>query len=68
MIPKLIGFVHAKAVPVNVCNQRVMDCSCNVVLDFFYFSETPGSSYWKQVAEERRKALFRVLKENEKVG
>ncbi|XP_026144969.1 geminin-like isoform X2 [Carassius auratus] len=29
--------------------------------------ETPGSSYWKEVAEERRKALFRVLQENEKL-
>ncbi|XP_016126303.1 geminin isoform X3 [Sinocyclocheilus grahami] len=28
--------------------------------------ETPGSSYWKEVAEERRKALFSVLQENEK--
>ncbi|XP_052388796.1 geminin [Carassius gibelio] len=29
--------------------------------------ETPGSSYWKEVAEERRKALFGVLQENEKL-
>ncbi|KAA0710522.1 Geminin [Triplophysa tibetana] len=29
--------------------------------------ETPGSSYWKEVAEERRKALFKVLQENEKL-
>ncbi|RXN22271.1 geminin [Labeo rohita] len=29
--------------------------------------ETPGSSYWKEVAEERRKALFTVLQENEKL-
>uniref|UniRef100_A0A671QVS5 Geminin-like n=1 Tax=Sinocyclocheilus anshuiensis TaxID=1608454 RepID=A0A671QVS5_9TELE len=29
--------------------------------------ETPGSSYWKEVAEERRKALFSVLQENEKL-
>lgn len=29
--------------------------------------ETPTSSYWKQVAEERRKALFNVLQENEKL-
>ncbi|TRY84391.1 hypothetical protein DNTS_025476 [Danionella cerebrum] len=29
--------------------------------------ETPGSSYWKEVAEERRKALFNVLQENEKL-
>ncbi len=42
MIPKLIGFVHAKAVPVNVCNQMVMDCSCNVVLDFFFFQKLLG--------------------------
>ena len=30
--------------------------------------ETPPSSYWKEVAEERRKALYDVLQENEKVG
>uniref|UniRef100_A0A673M7K1 Geminin-like n=2 Tax=Sinocyclocheilus rhinocerous TaxID=307959 RepID=A0A673M7K1_9TELE len=29
--------------------------------------EIPGSSYWKEVAEERRKALFSVLQENEKL-
>lgn len=31
-------------------------------------SETPPSSYWKEVAEERRKALYSVLQENEKVS
>ncbi|KAK1805003.1 hypothetical protein P4O66_019359 [Electrophorus voltai] len=29
-------------------------------------SETPTSAYWKELAEERRKALFSVLQENEK--
>ncbi|CAB1350664.1 unnamed protein product [Coregonus sp. 'balchen'] len=29
--------------------------------------ETPPSSYWKAVAEERRKALYNVLQENEKL-
>ncbi|XP_012724012.3 geminin [Fundulus heteroclitus] len=29
--------------------------------------ETPPSSYWKEVAEERREALYRVLQENEKL-
>ncbi|KAM4724939.1 geminin isoform 2-T3 [Anableps anableps] len=29
--------------------------------------ETPPSSYWKEVAEERRKALYSVLQENEKL-
>ncbi|XP_029103870.1 geminin isoform X2 [Scleropages formosus] len=29
--------------------------------------ETPPSSYWKEIAEERRKALFNVLQENEKL-
>ncbi|MCI4391967.1 hypothetical protein PGIGA_G00140450 [Pangasianodon gigas] len=29
--------------------------------------ETPNSSYWKELAEERRKALFNVLQENEKL-
>ncbi|KAM9493875.1 geminin isoform 1-T2 [Clarias gariepinus] len=29
--------------------------------------ETPSSSYWKELAEERRKALFNVLQENEKL-
>lgn len=29
--------------------------------------ETPPSTYWKEVAEERRKALFNVLQENEKL-
>ncbi|XP_070403477.1 geminin isoform X2 [Nothobranchius furzeri] len=28
--------------------------------------ETPPANYWKEVAEERRKALFNVLQENEK--
>ncbi|KAI3358588.1 hypothetical protein L3Q82_015013, partial [Scortum barcoo] len=28
--------------------------------------ETPPSTYWKEVAEERRKALYNVLQENEK--
>ncbi|CAB1320619.1 unnamed protein product [Coregonus sp. 'balchen'] len=28
---------------------------------------TPPSSYWKEVAEERRKALYSVLQENEKL-
>ncbi|XP_066531803.1 geminin [Hoplias malabaricus] len=27
--------------------------------------ETPTSAYWKEIAEERRKALFNVLQENE---
>ncbi|RVE66488.1 hypothetical protein OJAV_G00107640 [Oryzias javanicus] len=29
--------------------------------------ETPPASYWKEIAEERRKALFSVLQENEKL-
>ncbi|XP_013861299.1 geminin isoform X2 [Austrofundulus limnaeus] len=29
--------------------------------------ETPPSSYWKEVAEERREALYNVLQENEKL-
>ncbi|XP_045550882.1 geminin isoform X1 [Salmo salar] len=29
--------------------------------------ETPPSSYWKEVAEERRKALYKVLQENEEL-
>lgn len=29
--------------------------------------ETPPSSYWKEVAEERRQALYNVLQENEKL-
>ncbi|XP_062846819.1 geminin [Trichomycterus rosablanca] len=29
--------------------------------------ETPTSAYWKELAEERRKALFNVLQENEKL-
>nr|XP_046217435.1 geminin-like [Oncorhynchus gorbuscha] len=29
--------------------------------------ETPPSSYWKEVAEERRKALYNVLQENEEL-
>ncbi|XP_070702819.1 geminin [Pempheris klunzingeri] len=29
--------------------------------------ETPPSTYWKEVAEERRKALYDVLQENEKL-
>uniref|UniRef100_A0A0E9WPY2 Geminin n=1 Tax=Anguilla anguilla TaxID=7936 RepID=A0A0E9WPY2_ANGAN len=29
--------------------------------------ETPPSTYWKEVAEERRKALYNVLQENEKL-
>ncbi|KAK7899067.1 hypothetical protein WMY93_019920 [Mugilogobius chulae] len=29
--------------------------------------ETPPSAYWKEVAEERRKALYNVLQENEKL-
>uniref|UniRef100_A0A1A8UFH9 Geminin, DNA replication inhibitor n=3 Tax=Nothobranchius TaxID=28779 RepID=A0A1A8UFH9_NOTFU len=29
--------------------------------------ETPPANYWKEVAEERRKALFNVLQENEKL-
>ncbi|CAL1584693.1 unnamed protein product [Knipowitschia caucasica] len=29
--------------------------------------ETPPSMYWKEVAEERRKALYNVLQENEKL-
>uniref|UniRef100_A0A3P9KAN4 Geminin DNA replication inhibitor n=1 Tax=Oryzias latipes TaxID=8090 RepID=A0A3P9KAN4_ORYLA len=29
--------------------------------------ETPPASYWKEIAEERRKALFNVLQENEKL-
>lgn len=38
------------------------------MLFVFVSLETPGSSYWKEVAEERRKALFSVLQENEKVS
>lgn len=30
-------------------------------------SGSPSSRYWKEVAEERRKALYEVLQENEKV-
>ncbi|KAF4073835.1 hypothetical protein AMELA_G00247720 [Ameiurus melas] len=29
--------------------------------------ETPTSSYWKELAEERRKTLFNILQENEKL-
>ncbi|XP_048850474.1 geminin isoform X2 [Brienomyrus brachyistius] len=29
--------------------------------------ETPPSTYWKEVAEERRKALYNVLQENERL-
>lgn len=29
--------------------------------------ETPPSTYWKEIAEERRKALYNVLQENEKL-
>ncbi|CAB1457013.1 unnamed protein product [Pleuronectes platessa] len=29
--------------------------------------ETPPSTYWKEIADERRKALFNVLQENEKL-
>lgn len=29
--------------------------------------ETPPATYWKEVAEERRKALYNVLQENEKL-
>ncbi|XP_030202624.1 geminin [Gadus morhua] len=29
--------------------------------------ETPPSTYWKEVADERRKALYNVLQENEKL-
>jgi len=29
--------------------------------------ETPPSTYWKEMAEERRKALYNVLQENEKL-
>ncbi|XP_034400526.1 geminin [Cyclopterus lumpus] len=29
--------------------------------------ETPPSTYWKAIAEERRKALYNVLQENEKL-
>lgn len=30
--------------------------------------EMPPSTYWKEVAEERRTALYNVLQENEKVS
>lgn len=30
-------------------------------------AENPSSQYWKEVAEQRRKALYEVLKENEKL-
>ncbi|XP_060470644.2 geminin [Panthera onca] len=30
-------------------------------------AENPSSQYWKEVAEERRKALYEALKENEKL-
>ncbi|XP_068431127.1 geminin [Clinocottus analis] len=29
--------------------------------------ETPPSTYWKEIADERRKALYNVLQENEKL-
>lgn len=32
------------------------------------FVETPSDNYWKELAEERRKALYDVLQENEKVS
>lgn len=32
------------------------------------FVETPSSTYWKAVAEERRQALYNVLQENERVS
>lgn len=39
-------------------------------MDLLYLltSESPSSQYWKEVAEERRKALYEVLQENEKVA
>lgn len=37
-------------------------------LELPVFVETPPSTYWNEVADERRKALYSVLQENEKVS
>lgn len=39
-----------------------------LVLKLMFVVETPPSAYWKEIAEERRKALYNVLQENEKVS
>lgn len=40
----------------------------NIIANFKTPAETPTTIYWKELAEARRKALFNVLQENEKVG
>lgn len=43
-------------------------CHIYHIYHISYCAETPSSTYWKEVAEERRKALYNVLQENEKVS
>uniref|UniRef100_A0A8C6S2K3 Geminin DNA replication inhibitor n=1 Tax=Neogobius melanostomus TaxID=47308 RepID=A0A8C6S2K3_9GOBI len=56
-------------VEVKATQTEALDASDGVTNEAFELmvKETPPSLYWKEVAEERRKALYNVLQENEKL-
>ncbi|XP_034016041.1 geminin [Thalassophryne amazonica] len=62
-----------KRVKMEVKSTQTEECQCltdgmSVEAYNLMVKETPPSSYWKEVAEERRKALYNVLQENEKLN
>uniref|UniRef100_A0A3P8SY02 Uncharacterized protein n=1 Tax=Amphiprion percula TaxID=161767 RepID=A0A3P8SY02_AMPPE len=54
-----------KRVKVEVKSTQTEEADC--LPDGNPMKQTPPSAYWEELAEERRKALYNVLQENEKV-
>ncbi|NXK49859.1 GEMI protein, partial [Chauna torquata] len=52
---------------VSVDKEQENDNTDDVVQAVDLIKQSPSSQYWKEVAEERRKALYEVLQENEKL-
>lgn len=57
--------VEVKSTQTEV-TQCLTDGTSNEAYDLMVV-ETPPSSYWKEIADERRQALYNVLQENEKL-
>lgn len=71
----LVGGMSAEAYDLMVRGKNSFE-SCGVIYlskiglsaENRIFVEAPSDNYWKEFAEERRKALYDVLQENEKVS
>lgn len=69
----LVGGMSAEAYDLMVKGKNSLEMWCNLPSNWtfgwkIFFVETPSDNYWKELAEERRKALYDVLQENEKVS